>query len=159
MPLKKNPGRKSMENFTQLMPEIAQLKPLVKSGETICWDAYNKAGKLLGYAFSVDCPEMVAGLGDDQEMDKYRIFGIVDPKEYKIIAIDITIHPEGPAEPWALEIAEPKFEKQYLGLTVKEIELSPDGKIDAITDSTMSSNFVTQAIHEKVQNIIKQKVG
>jgi hypothetical protein len=148
-----------MERFSQLMPAIAELKPLGKSGKTICWEAYDKAGKLLGYAFSADCPEMVAGIGDDQEMDKYRLFGIVDPQDFKIIALDITIHPEGPAEPWALEVTEPAFEKQYLGLTIKEIELSPDGKIDAISDSTMSCNFVTQAIRAKVEDIIKQTRG
>ena len=147
------------EYFSQIMPGIAQLKPLVKSGETICWDAYDKAGKLLGYAFSSDAPEMIAEVGDDQEMDKYRIFGVIDPKEFKLIALDITVHPEGPKETWALEITEPAFEKQYLGLSVKEIEISPDGKIDAISESTLSSNFVTQAIREKVQNIIKYKTG
>jgi hypothetical protein len=145
-----------LENFLKLIPEIAQLKPLVKDKDIGCWKAYDKAGKLLGYAFSVDAPEMVAGIGDDQEMDKYRIFGVVDPEEYKIIALDITLHPEGPKEPWALEVTEPRFEKQYLGLTLKEIELSPDGKIDAISESTMSSNFVTGAIRQRVENIIKQ---
>jgi hypothetical protein len=94
-----------------------------------------------------------------QEMDKYQVFGIVDPKEYKIIALDITIHPAGPEEPWATEITEPEFEKQYIGLTVEEIDLSPDGKIDAITDSTLSSTWVTNAIREKVQGIIKKAKG
>lgn len=89
-------------------------------------------------------------------MDRYQVFGIVDPKEYKIIALDITIHPQGPAEPWATEITEPDFEKQYIGLTVQEIELSPEGKIDSISDSTLSSTWVTDAIRERVEGIIKQ---
>ena len=148
-----------MEQFTQLMPAIAQLKPIVSSGETVCWESYDSAGKLLGYAFVTDAPELVADIGEGQEMDKYKIFGVVDPEEFKIIALDITIHPEGPEETWAMKITEPPFEKQSLGLSVKEIELSPDGKIDAITDSTLSSNFVTNAIREKVENIIKQNSG
>jgi len=147
-----------MENFAKLIPEIAQLKPLAKEGDADCWQAFDKAGKLVGYAFAVDAPEMTPGLSD-MEMDKYRIFGVVDPKEYKMLALDITIHPEGPAEPWALECTEPGFEKQYLGLTVKDIDLSPDGKIDAISDSTLSSGFVTKAIRERVEMIIKQTKG
>lgn len=145
-----------MERFAGLLPEIAQIKPIASDGETICWEAYNKAGSLLGYAFAADVPEAVADVGETQEMDRYQVFGIVDPKEYKIIALDITIHPQGPAEPWATEITEPDFEKQYIGLTVQEIELSPDGKIDAISDSTLSSTWVTDAIREKVKGIIKQ---
>ena len=145
-----------MERFKRLLSEIAQIKPVARGGETICWEAYDKAGLLIGYAFAADVPEAVAEAGEMQEMDKYQLFGIVDPKEYKIIALDISIHPEGPEEPWTTEITEPEFEKQYIGLTVKEIDLSPDGKIDAITDSTLSSTWVTNAIREKVEGIIKK---
>jgi hypothetical protein len=145
-----------MERFVGLLPEIAQIKPVAGDGETICWEAYDKTGSLIGYAFAADVPEAVADVGETEEMDRYQIFGIVDPKEYKIIALDITIHPQGPAEPWATEITEPNFEKQYIGLTVQEIELSPDGKIDSISDSTLSSTWVTDAIREKVEGIIKQ---
>ncbi|HXZ94464.1 MAG TPA: FMN-binding protein [Dehalococcoidia bacterium] len=148
-----------MEKFGRLLPEIAQIKPVAGDTETICWEAYDKSGLLVGYAFAADVPEAVADVGEMQEMDKYQVFGIVDPKEYKIIALDITIHPAGPEEPWATEITEPEFEKQYIGLTVEEIDLSPDGKIDAITDSTLSSTWVTNAIREKVQGIIKKAKG
>jgi hypothetical protein len=145
-----------MERFVELLPKIAKTKPVLSGGETICWEAYDKKGSLLGYAFAADVPEAVADLGETEEMDRYQVFGIVDPKEFKIIALDITIHPQGPTEPWTTEITEPDFEKQYIGLTVKEIELSPDGKIDAISDSTLSSTWVTDAIREKVKGIIKQ---
>jgi hypothetical protein len=145
-----------MERFVELLPEIAKTKRVLGDGETICWEAYDKKGSLLGYAFAADVPEAVADVEETEEMDRYQVFGIVDPNEYKIIALDITIHPQGPAEPWTTEITEPDFEKQYIGLTVKEIELSPDGKIDAISDSTLSSTWVTDAIREKVKGIIKQ---
>jgi hypothetical protein len=148
-----------MERFVGLLPEIAQIKPVAGDGETICWEAYDKTGSLIGYAFAADVPEAVADVGETEEMDRYQVFGIVDPKEYKIIALDITIHPQGPAEPWATEITEPDFEKQYIGLTVQEIELSPDGKIDSISDSTLSSTWVTDTIREKVEGIIKQSKG
>ena len=129
---------------------------MASDGETICWEAYDKLGLLIGYAFAADVPEAVAEVEETQEMDKYRVLGVVDPKEYKIIALDISIHPDGPEEPWATEITEPPFERQYMGLTVEEIDLSPDGKIDAITDSTLSSTWVTNAVREKVQKIIKK---
>ena len=145
-----------MERFARLIPEIAQIRPLASDGGTTCWEAHDQAGSLLGYAFAADVPEAAAELTETGEMDRYQIFGIVDPGEYKIIALDIMIHPEGPAEPWATEITEPDFEKQYLGLAVPEIELSPDGKIDAITDSTLSSRWVTDAIREKVKGIIER---
>ena len=148
-----------MERFTRLLPEIAQIKPVASDEETICWEAYDQAGSLLGYAFAADIPEAAADITETGEMDRYQVFGIVDPKEYKIIALDITIHPQGPAEPWTTEITEPDFEKQYIGLTVEEIELSPDGKIDAISDSTLSSTWVTDTIREKVKGIIKQSTA
>ena len=53
-----------------------------------------------------------------------------------------------------MEITEPDIEKQYIGLAVEEIDLSPDGKIDAITDATLSSTWITDAIREKVSDII-----
>jgi hypothetical protein len=145
-----------MESFARLLPGIAHIKPVASDGETICWEAYDKGGALLGYAFAADVPEAVADVGEMEEMDKYRIIGIVDPREFKIIAVDISIHPEGPEEPWATEITEPEFKGQYIGLTVEEIDLSPDGKIDAITDSTLSSTWVTDAIRERVKEIMKK---
>lgn len=145
-----------VERFIGLLPEIAQIKPVGGDGETICWEAYDKTGSLIGYAFAADVPEAVADVGETEEMDRYQVFGIVDPKEYKIIALDITIHPQGPPEPWATEITEPDFKKQYIGLTVQEIDLSPEGKIDSISDSTLSSTWVTDAIRERVEGIIKQ---
>jgi hypothetical protein len=89
-------------------------------------------------------------------MDKYRVFGIIDPKEYKMINLDIAIHPEMVKEPWTMDVTEPGFEKQFIGLMVEEVNLSPDGKIDAITDATLSSTWITDGIRGKVEEIIKK---
>jgi hypothetical protein len=148
-----------MERFARLLPEIKQVKPVARDGELVCWEAYDKSGLLIGYGFAADVPEAVADVGETQEMDRYQVLGVVDPKEYKIVALDISIHPEGPEEPWTTEITEPPFEEQYMGLTVEEIDLAPDGKIDAITDSTLSSTWVTNAIREKVQGIVRKAKG
>jgi hypothetical protein len=145
-----------MENFKRLLPQIAQMKQLVSDGEIVCWEAYDESGKLIGYAFAKDIPEAVADIPGADDMDKYQVFGIIDPKEYRIINLDIAIHPEMVKEPWTMDVTEPGFEKQFIGLMVEEVNLSPDGKIDAITDATLSSTWIIDGIREKVQEIIKK---
>ncbi len=148
-----------MEDFKRLLPEIAELKELADDGEIVCLEAYNGSGKLIGFAFAKDIPEAVADIPGADDMDKYRVFGIVDPKEYKIINLDITIHPEMTKDPWTMDVAEPGFEKQFIGLKVEEVNLSPDGKIDSITDATLSSTWITDGIRQKVQEIIEKAKG
>lgn len=145
-----------MEDFKRLLPQIAQMRQLVGDGEIVCWEAYDESGELIGYAFAKDIPEAVADIPGAEDMDKYQVFGIIDPKEYKIINLDIAIHPEMVKEPWTMDVAEPGFEKQFIGLMVEEVNLCPDGKIDAITDATLSSTWITDGIREKVKEIIKK---
>ncbi len=145
-----------MEEFKRLLPQIARMTQVVSDGEILCWEAYDGAGKLIGYAFAKDIPEAVADIPGSEDMDKYRVFGIIDPKEYRMISLDIAIHPEMVKEPWTTDVTEPGFEKQFVGLRVDEINLSPDGKIDAITDATLSSTWITDGIRGKVEEIIKQ---
>jgi uncharacterized protein with FMN-binding domain len=59
-------------------------------------------------------------------------------------------------EPWTMEVTEPGFEKQFIGLMVDEVNLSPDGKIDAITDATLSSTWITDGIRQKVEEIVEK---
>ena len=145
-----------MENFKRLLPQIAELKQLVSDGEIICWEAYSVSCQLIGYAFAKDIPEAVADIPGVEDMDRYQVFGIIDPKEYKIINLDIAIHPEMAKEPWTMDVTEPGFENRFIGLTVEEVNLSPDGKIDAITDATLSSTWITDGIRQKVQEIIEK---
>jgi hypothetical protein len=145
-----------MEDFKRLLPQIAQMKQLVGDGEIVCWEAYDESGELVGYAFAKDIPEAVADIPGAEDMDKYQVFGIIDPKEYRIINLDIAIHPDMVKEPWTMDVTEPGFEKQFIGLMVEEVNLSPDGKIDAITDATLSSTWITDGIRGKVEEIIKK---
>ena len=145
-----------IEDFRRLLPQIAELKQLVSDGEIVCWEAYDGSGKLIGFAFVKDIPEAVADIPGAEDMDRYQVFGIVDPREYKMINLDIAIHPEMTKEPWTMDVAEPAFEKQFMGLMVEEVNLSPDGKIDAITDATLSSTWITDGIRQKVQEIIEK---
>jgi len=145
-----------MENFRRLLPQIAEMKQLVSDGEIVCWEAYDESDQLIGYAFAKDIPEAIADIPGADEMDRYRVLGIVDPVEYKIINLDIVLHPEMTKEPWTMDVTEPGFEKRFIGLKVEEVNLSPDGKIDAITDATLSVTWITDGIRQKVQEIIEK---
>ena len=145
-----------MERFKKLLPQIAQMKHLVSDGEVVCWEAYNESGKLIGYAFAKDIPEAVADIPGAEDMDRYQVFGIIDAQEFKIVNLDIAIHPEMVKEPWTMDVTEPGFGKQFIGLGVEEVNLSPEGKIDAITDATLSSTWITDGIRDKVQEVIKR---
>ena len=145
-----------MENFKRLLPQIAEMKQLVSGGEIVCWEAYDESDQLIGYAFAKDIPEAIADIPGADEMDRYRVLGIVDPVEYKIINLDIVLHPEMTKEPWTMDVTEPGFEKRFIGLKVEEVNLSPDGKIDAITDATLSVTWITDGIRQKVQEIIEK---
>jgi hypothetical protein len=149
-----------MEEFKRLVPKIARVEELAGDGSLLCWTAYEESGRLMGYAFVADIPETVPDIPGADEMDRYRVFGVVDPAEYKIINLDIVLHPEMNRDPWSLEVIEPDFEKRFIGLSVSEIGLSPDGKIDAVSEATLSSTWITDGIREKVREIVrKTKAG
>lgn len=145
-----------MERLKRLLPGIAGIRPLGGEEGLDFWEAYDGSGKLIGYAFAAKVPEVVPDIPDMDEMDVYQVYGVVDPAEHKILNIEISLHPDGPEEPWTMEITEPEFTNQYIGLTVEEIDLSPDGKIDSVTDATLSSTWITDAIRDKVSKILKR---
>lgn len=145
-----------MERFKKLLPEASNIKPLGEKEGLDFWEVYDESDMLIGYGFSVVVPEVVPDIPDMDEMDKYQVYGIVDPREHKIINIEISLHPDGPEEPWTEEITDSEFTNQYIGLTVEEIDLKPDGKIDSVTDATLSSTWITDAIREKVSEIVKR---
>ncbi len=135
------------------------MRELSSGGEIVCWEALDSDGRLIGYAFAKDIPEAVAEIPGADEMDRYQVFGIIDPQEFKIVNLEVTMHPEMAKEPWTTEITEPDFGRQFLGLTGEQINLSPDGKIDAITDATLSSTWITTGIRDKVEEIVKRVKG
>ena len=145
-----------MERFKRLLPGIAEIKRLDSDEDLDFWEAYDDSNRLIAYAFAAVVPEVVPDIPDMDEMDKYQVYGIVDPEEHKILNIEISLHPDSPEEPWTMEIIEPEFTNQYIGLSIEEIDLSPDGRIDSITDATLSSTWITDAIREKVSEIVKR---
>ncbi len=135
------------------------MRELSSGGEIVCWEALDGGGRLIGYAFAKDIPEAVAEIPGADEMDRYQVFGVVDPQEFKILNLEVAMHPEMAKEPWTTEITEPGFGRQFFGLTGEQINLSPDGKIDAITDATLSSTWITTGIRDKVEEIVKRVKG
>jgi hypothetical protein len=144
-----------MEFFKSLFPEITCMKEIMNQDELVCWELYDEGGKLIGYAFIKDIPEAIENIPGMEEMDRYRVYGIIDPIDYKIIHVDITLHPEMKKEPWSEELVGENFEKKFIGLRCEEISLYPDGKIDAIADATLSSTWLTDGIRRKIEEIIK----
>jgi hypothetical protein len=141
------------ERFKLLQPEIAKIRRKVNEREGVYWEVYDEEESLLGYAFYAVVPESAIDIPEAEEFDKYEVTGIVD-KIYKISALDISEHPDRTEDLWAVDIVEPPYGRQYLGLPPEKIRLAPDGDIDAITESTLSSKLITEAIREKVEHIM-----
>jgi electron transport complex protein RnfG len=79
--------------------------------------------------------------------------GIVD-LAYKVVAIDVERIPG--TEVLNPLIEEPEFENEFVGLSVEELYLSPEGKVDAVTGATISSDAVTDTVREKIEEIISK---
>jgi len=131
------------EKFKRLLPDAVDFKPVGKDGKVIYYEGYNNKGILIGYAF---------GARAYAETDKLEIVGIVD-LDYRVVAIDVEPLPGTGLV--RLGIAQPAFDHEFVGLSVKELHLSPDGKVDAVTGATMSSAAVTDAIREKIEEIMQ----
>ena len=145
-----------MEIFKNWFPKLSSIKKITDKEEIICWEIYDEVDNLIGYGFVKDVPEGLENIPGMEEMDRYRIYGAIDPKNYRITQIDITLHPEMNKEPWSEDLINEEFEKRFIGLSCEEINLSPDGKIDAITEATLSSTWLIDGIRSKVEEIIKK---
>ncbi len=128
--------------FSQVMAGATQFKPVVGEGnEIVYYEAYNEGGKLIGYTFVAEKEGFKGPI---------EIVGGVD-LNYKVTAIMVIKHTETPG--LGAKIATPGFQGQFSGVSVEELNLSPEGKIDAVTGATISSQAVVDAIREKVTEI------
>ena len=129
--------------FKELLPEAAEFKPVVEDKKVVFYEAYDKAGTLIGYPF------VTKAYGPSES---FKVIGIVS-LDYKVTAIDVIPYLEHLLNP---KLVEPEFEDQFIGLSVKELSLSPDGEIDAATGATISAGAITYAIKRKVDAIIQK---
>ena len=74
--------------------------------------------------------------------------------DYTLRDMEVLSHTETPG--LGSKITEELFTEQFVGLRVDEIVLSKDGgKIDAITGATISSRAVTEAIQDRMIEVIE----
>jgi len=100
---------------------------------------------LQGYAFSTSG----SGYGGEISM----LIGI--DTDYRIKDIGVLSHSETPG--LGGKITEQSFTGQFKGLEAGDVALSEDGgSIDAITGATISSRAVTEAVYEKMVEIIEK---
>jgi electron transport complex protein RnfG len=126
----------------QIMPEATNFRPVIGgSGEVVYYEAYDDAGKLVGYAFFVKKEGFKGPI---------LIAGAID-LDYKVTAIKVVRQQETAG--LGARIREPGFQHQFIGASVEDLHLSPEGKIDAITGATISSQAVTDAMRNKIENI------
>jgi hypothetical protein len=128
------------QKFRGTLEGAVDFKPVGKEGKVLYYEAYNSAGMLIGYAFDVTAYAPT---------DTLEMIGIVD-LNYKVVAVDIEQLSPELRNP---EIIQPTFAHEFVGLSEKELFLSPQGHIDAVTGATLSSGAVTDAVRGKVEEI------
>ena len=130
------------KKFKELLPKAASFTPVLKDGKVVYYEAYDSAGNLIAYAFyaKVYAPT-----------DKLQIFGIID-LNYRISVVDIDRLKPG-THLRNEKIIEPEFESEFTGLTIEDLKLAPEGKVDAVSGATLSSDLIVRAIRKVLKQI------
>ena len=144
-----------IERLREFDPKISKAEPCDDARQKGLWKVFDSGGNLTAYAFEALAPEAVGDASELEDMDRYEVLGLVDPMDYRVLAIDISLAPGGSDRPWDPVLIQPEFENRYVGLSADEIKLSPEGKIDAVTDATLSSRWITEAVHRKVKDVVE----
>jgi electron transport complex protein RnfG len=112
------------------------------------YTVYADDDSLAGYAFLA----IGKGYGGDINI----LVGLEDESTVK--GIEIVSQEETPG--LGTRIAEPFFTDQFTGIGISDVALSRnDGKIDAITSSTISSSAVVEAVRETAMEKVKLLKG
>ncbi|HIH36459.1 MAG TPA: FMN-binding protein [Methanocellales archaeon] len=125
----------------RIMPDAATFTPVGGEEEPVYYEAYDDAGNLVGYVFFVE-KQGSQGL--------ILLAGAID-LDYNVLVITVVRHSETAG--LGAKIKETAFRDQFLGLSVADLHLSPEGKIDAITGATISSQAVVDAMRTKIGEI------
>lgn len=133
------------EKFKKLLPEAHDFVPIIKEGKIAYYEIYDATGNLIAYGFYTRAYAPT---------DRLQIVGIVD-LGYKIKSIDIDRIEPGTRLHNEM-IIESSFEERFIGLTVDEVGLSPEGKVDAVSGATISSTAVVDAIKNALNSILQR---
>lgn len=143
-----------IDKFKQLYEKTEKIKRISnEDNETLFWEVSDSEKEPVGYAFFIEVPETIPDVDNAEEFDKYEVWGVLNTG-FEIIALDICPHPDGPDSLWAEDIVEPGYARQYIGLSADKVKMKPDGQIDGITDATISSRLVVEAVKRKIDSII-----
>jgi hypothetical protein len=138
-----------LERFQQLNPEITKIRIKRDGDDILGWELL-KNDAAAGYGFIMKVPDQALDVPDTEEFDVYEVTGVLD-EEFKVACLDIVLHEDFKGSLWAEEIVEAAYKEQYTGLAAAQIKAAPDGSVDVISGSTISSNAVTDAIRKKAE--------
>ncbi|MDR1043210.1 MAG: FMN-binding protein [Clostridiales Family XIII bacterium] len=138
-----------LEIFQKLNPEITKIKILREGEDIVGWELL-KNDEALGYGFIMKAPDSALDVPDTEEFDIYEVTGIIDP-EFRIRSLDIVLHEDYHGDLWAEEIVETAYRDQYVGLASDQVGPAPEGSVDAISGSTISSDAVVSAVRKKLE--------
>jgi len=138
----------NLEKFQALDLKVTKIKIQRKGDAILGWGLFADEEKI-GYGFILKAPDQAFGVPETEEFDMYTVTGILD-LDFKLRTLDITLHEDYKGDLWAVGIDEAPYKEQYIGLETAKMKLSPDGDIDAISGSTISSKTVTDAIRERI---------
>jgi hypothetical protein len=140
-----------LERFQKLNPEITKIK-IIREGEDIVGWELLKGDEVIGYGFIMKAPDSAFDIPDTEEFDIYEVSGVVDT-EFRIQSLTIALHEDYNGKLWAEEIVEDVYRDQYIGLAPGQVGLAPDGPVDVISGSTISSGAVVGAVRGKLEKL------
>ncbi|MBI5606034.1 MAG: hypothetical protein HY879_22095 [Deltaproteobacteria bacterium] len=147
------------DKFKQLFADIERIRRVAEAGSgKNYWEVFNAQGNLLGFAFYLEVPETPPHTEEVAEFDKYEVWGITNT-ELGLNVLEIAPHPGGPENLWTEGVTEAGYVSQFLGLSTDEMRLSPAGMIDAVTDGTISSKLLAEAIRIQLEFMTTQING
>lgn len=129
--------------FESLLPGAVSFES-VSIDDLVYYRAFDKTNNLLGFVFMTEVTSLT---------DRLVVSAAISP-DLKISAVDVEAAPDYP-QLWKPEIATPKFEGQFIGLTANDLALKPAGKVDAVSGATISSDVVVKAIRKYIEAISK----
>lgn len=145
-PIAANELKKSQEAMQSVCPGAVSFEAC--EGEAEAYKALGESGEIIGFAISV----AAKGYGGDVSV----MVGISNEDEGKVTGVEILSHDETPG--LGANATGESFREDYKqdipdgGFSVtKDGTGGADGKIDAITGATITSNAVTNAVNEAVE--------